>query len=55
MRDFTTKVEISNTTTGWMAMVHITSSGQLGTSEEVRSKLREELVRITAVLESSLK
>lgn len=53
-RDFTTKVEIAGTPNGWMGMIH-SVTGVFPTSDEAQRKLREELLRIVAVLEGPLK
>lgn len=48
-KDFTTKIEIAQSSGGWTATLHITSS-PLHTAGEAQAKLRSELLRLAETL-----
>lgn len=48
-KDFTTKIEIAQSSGGWTATLHITSS-PLHTAGDAQSKLRQELLRLAETL-----
>jgi len=51
-KDFTTKVEITQTPGGWVATVQINSSPFTGGAAEAQAKLRGELSRIAEMLQA---
>ena len=51
-KDFTTKVEITQTPQGWIATVQINSS-PLGNVNEAQTKLRAELLKIAELMQGN--